>query len=232
MIDETVALPPAIRDSAPLGDPSSILVKTLGVANYRATLLQMRRVTDARDASSPDEIWLLEHPPVYTLGQAGRIEHLLDPNTSIDVEHVERGGQITYHGPGQVVAYTLIDLRRRGIKVREFVELLEAALIDTLAAYNVKGQRRKGAPGIYVDLTGVLAKIAALGLKVKNGCTFHGVALNVAMDLTPFTKIDPCGYAGLRTVDLSTLGVSSSIDDVADTLGRALADRIERKDAS
>jgi lipoyl(octanoyl) transferase len=232
MNDALLAAHPAIRDIKPSDHLPAILQKTLGVVPYRATLERMRRVTDERDASSPDEIWVLQHPAVYTLGLAGRIEHLLDRSTSIAVEHVERGGQITYHGPGQVVGYTLIDLRRRGIKVREFVTLLEAALIDTLAAYNVRGQRRAGAPGIYVDVDGVLAKVAALGLKVKNGSTFHGVALNVAMDLSPFEKIDPCGYPGLRTVDLATLGVRADINDVGNQLSRALVDRIERKEGS
>lgn len=211
-------------------DALPIEIRMLGLRAYREVLEAMRSYTANRNGASPDQIWLLEHPAVFTLGQAGKLEHLLDRGTTIPVEHVERGGQITFHGPGQIVAYTLIDLKRRGIKVREFVTRLEAALIDTLAAYNVKGQRRAGAPGIYVNLAGDIVKIAALGLKVKNGCTFHGVALNVAMDLSPFHLINPCGYAGLQTIDMATLGIHPSVAEVARVLADALVARIESRD--
>ena len=208
------------------------LIKHLGLVPYGPTLEAMRDFAERRDQRSPDQIWLLEHEPVFTLGQAGKAEHLLDPDTGIAVVRVERGGQITYHGPGQLVAYTLIDLRRAGIKVREFVRLLEGAVIDTLASYNVAAFRKPGAPGIYVDLEGALAKIAALGLKVKNGSTFHGLALNVAMDLAPFRAINPCGYEGLLTIDMASLGVNARIAEVAERLSGRLLARIKEKDWS
>jgi lipoyl(octanoyl) transferase len=202
------------------------------LVRYEPTLLAMREVAEHRDALTPDQIWLLEHEPVYTLGQAGKIEHLLDQDTQIPVLRVERGGQITYHGPGQLIAYTLVDLKRRGIKVREFVRLLEGAVIDTLQSYNVAALRKAGAPGIYVERHGTLAKIAALGLKVRNGSTFHGLALNVDMDLRPFKAINPCGYAGLETLDMASLGVTASVAEVAQHLSYALVTRIEQKDWS
>jgi lipoyl(octanoyl) transferase len=226
--------------AASLGAPATLLsgvlespdVVRLGRIDYQDALARMRQFTDRRDALTHDQIWLLEHPPIYTLGQAGRSEHLLDPNTKIPVVRVERGGQITYHGPGQVVAYLLIDLRRRDIKVREFVQLLEGALIDTLATYNIAATRKSGAPGIYVPWQGALAKIGALGLKIRNGSTFHGVALNVAMDLTPFQAINPCGYEGLVTLDMQQLGVLAEPARVAERLAQALVERINEKDWS
>jgi lipoyl(octanoyl) transferase len=199
---------------------------------YLEAVERMRAFVARRDASTADEIWLLQHPPVYTLGQAGRIEHLLEPNTAIPVQRVERGGQITFHGPGQLVAYALIDIRRRDIKVRDFVRLVEGAMIDTLKTYNVAGLRKSGAPGIYVDFEGALAKIGALGLKIRNGSTFHGLALNVAMDLAPFKAINPCGYEGLVTVDLKSLGVVAEVDAVGELLAAALVRRIQGKDWS
>jgi lipoyl(octanoyl) transferase len=199
---------------------------------YLDALQRMRAFVARREPSTADEIWLLEHPPVYTLGQAGRIEHLLKTDTNIPVERVERGGQITYHGPGQLVAYPLIDLRRRDIKVRDFVRLVEGAMIDTLKTYNVAGLRKPGAPGIYVDFQGELAKIGALGLKIRNGSTFHGLALNVAMDLSPFKAINPCGYEGLVTVDLKSLEVDAEVAAVGERLADALVQRIQRKDWS
>jgi len=217
-----------------------LIIRRLGRADYLPTLEAMRAVTLARGLESPDELWLVEHPPVYTLGLAGKREHLLR-DTDIPVVQTDRGGQVTYHGPGQVVIYLLIDLRRRDLKVRELVHAIEAAVIDTLAAYNLVGERKAGAPGIYIAGPSDLAKIAALGLKIKNGCSYHGVSLNVNMDLTPFSWINPCGYAGLRTIDLATLGVLAQFDAVAARLSAALIQRIsapespktqEAKDAS
>lgn len=157
----------------------------------------MREFTDGRDATTVDELWFLQHPPVFTQGQAGKSEHLLAPG-DIPVVQVDRGGQVTYHGPGQWVAYLLLDLRRRGLGVRALVDLIEAAVIETLAHYGVAGAADPAAPGVYVDG----AKIAALGLRIRRGCSYHGVALNVDMDLEPFERINPCGYAGLRVTSL------------------------------
>ena len=218
--------------------PTGPLLKTLGRVGYTAAFDAMRAFTEARDAETPDEIWLCEHSPVYTQGLAGKAEHLLDAR-GIPVVASDRGGQVTYHGPGQVVAYPLIDLRRLGIYVKEYVYRIEQALLKTLEQFGVTGHRVAGAPGIYVRLadpfghaalTGPradpfegLGKIAALGIKVSRHCTYHGAALNVAMDLQPFAGINPCGYAGLQTVDLSTIGVVARWDEVAETLGRKLA---------
>ena len=189
------------------------LVRDLGMVPYVPTWEAMQAYTAARDATSSDELWCLEHPPVYTLGQAGKPEHLLR-TTDIPLVKIDRGGQITYHGPGQVVVYLLIDLRRRGLKVREMVQLMEQAIIDCLADYGVHAERQAGAPGVYVDG----AKIAALGLRVRNGCTYHGLSLNVDMDLTPFTWINPCGYSGLKTIQLKDFGVSAGVGEVGDAL--------------
>jgi len=173
----------------------------------------MRAFTDARDADTPDELWMLQHDPVFTLGQAGRMEHVLAPG-GIPVIAVERGGQVTYHGPGQIVGYPLLDLRRLGIGIRELVNRIEQAMIDTLATWNIEAARREGAPGVYV----AGAKIGALGLRVRRGCTFHGLAFNVAMDLEPFRRINPCGYAGLAVTQVCDLGGPGSIDVVETTL--------------
>jgi lipoyl(octanoyl) transferase len=173
----------------------------------------MQRFTAERGDTTPDELWLLEHPPVYTLGLAARREHLREPN-EVPVVQVDRGGQVTYHGPGQAVIYTLLDLRRRHIGVRDLVRRLEGAVIDLLDRYGVMGVRREGAPGIYVDE----AKIAALGLRVRNGCCYHGLALNVDMDLSPFRGIDPCGYAGLPVTQLRDLGVTLPVERVGEEL--------------
>ena len=168
----------------------------------------MQRFTQARVANTPDEFWLVEHTPVFTLGQAGKPEHLLQ-TTDIPLIQSDRGGQITYHGPGQAVVYLLLDLKRRGYFVKEAVQRIEQAVINLLAKHDIQAVRKPGAPGVYVvDATGAPgAKIAALGLKVRNGCTYHGVALNVAMDLNPFALINPCGYAGLVTTDMASCGV-------------------------
>jgi len=186
----------------------------------------MLAFTGERDESTPDEIWLLEHPPVYTLGQAGRMEHLLGP-VDIPVVRTERGGQITYHGPGQLIAYPLIDLRRRGIKVREFVRLIEDAVIEGLAAYNLAARTNPGAPGVYVLRDGQLQKVAALGLKIVNGRSLHGLSVNVAMDLSPYASIDACGYPGLKSVDMALLGAASSTDAFGAELSSILVARIE-----
>lgn len=213
-------------------------LRVLGRVDYLPTVAAMQAFTEVRGDSTPDEIWLCQHPPVYTQGLAGKAEHVLD-SRGIPVVQSNRGGQVTFHGPGQVVAYPLIDLRRLGIYVKEFVYRLEQGVIGTLADFGVTGHRVVGAPGIYVRLadpfghaalTGPrqdrfegLGKIAALGIKVSRHCSYHGVALNVAMDLTPFTHINPCGYAGLQTVDLATLGVQGAWSDVAGRLGDRLA---------
>lgn len=188
-----------------------------GLMPYEPVWAAMRRFTDQRNATTPDEIWLLQHPPVFTLGQAGKPEHLLR-DAGIPVVRIDRGGQITYHGPGQLVAYLLIDLARRKLKVRELVSLIEEAIIDCLAGYGVVAQRKAGAPGVYV----AAAKIAALGLRVRNGCSYHGLSLNVAMDLTPFSAINPCGYEGLEVVQLADLGISDSVEQVGENLLRVL----------
>jgi lipoyl(octanoyl) transferase len=197
------------------------------VESYQLTFDAMRAFTDARDAQTPDEFWIVEHPPVFTLGLGADQSHVLAAH-DIPVVQTDRGGEVTYHGPGQVVIYLMMDLRRSHPKARlfarEFVHKIEQAVIDTLAAYNLAGERKAGAPGIYVsDGQYKGAKIAALGLKVRgNGCTYHGVSLNVAMDLTPFSWINPCGYAGLATVDMKTLGVSVPLADVQATLAQHL----------
>lgn len=190
-------------------DPSGLLIKRLGIVEYAAAYEAMRAFTAERDAGTPDEIWLLQHPPVYTLGQAGKPEHLLQ-ETGIPLARTDRGGQITYHGPGQLVAYVLIDLARRRLKVRELVALLEQAIIDCVAAYDIRAARLPGAPGVYVGE----AKIAALGLRVRRGCSYHGLSLNVDMDLAPFAWINPCGYEGLKTVQLADYGVAQGVDAV------------------
>lgn len=202
-----------------------LLIVRRGTEPYEQTFADMRAFTDARSADTPDQLWLVEHPPVYTLGLGADPAHVLDAH-GIPVVQTDRGGEVTYHGPGQAVIYLLFDLRREGRKLlpREFVHGIEQAVIDTLAAYNLRGERKAGAPGIYVaegELRG--AKIAALGLKIRgSGCTYHGVSLNVAMDLQPFSWINPCGYAGMATVDMKTLGVTASLADVQQTLAHHL----------
>lgn len=180
--------------SLPLG------FRELGQVDYQPTWHAMQRFTDTRGADTPDEIWLLEHAPVFTQGQAGKAEHVLFPG-DIPVVQVDRGGQVTYHGPGQLVAYLLLDVRRSGIGVRELVSRIERSLIDTLASYGVTANAKPDAPGVYVDG----AKIASLGLRIRNGRSFHGLALNVDMDLQPFQRINPCGYAGMAMTQLADL---------------------------
>ena len=188
---------------------------------YAPTWRAMQDFTAQRTPDTPDEFWLLEHPPVYTQGQAGKAEHLI-AETAIPVVPIDRGGQITYHGPGQVVAYVLVDLRRRGYGIRELVTRMEQAVIDVLAAHGVAAARLAGAPGVYVDG----AKIAALGLRVKHGCTYHGLALNVDMDLVPFAAINPCGYEGMRVTQCRDLGITLPLPQAGQALVQALMDTI------
>lgn len=196
-----------------------LCVRRLGLVEYLPTYAAMREFNAARTQDSADELWLLEHPSVYTLGQAGRREHLLRAN-DIPLVQSDRGGQITYHGPGQLVVYTLLDLRRRELGVRAAVQLLEQSVIDFLAAQGIESERRKGAPGVYV----AGAKIAALGLRVRNGCSYHGLALNIDMDLAPFADINPCGYENLAVTQLRDLGIGPTCAEA----GEALAIHIER----
>jgi lipoyl(octanoyl) transferase len=194
------------------------LVRDLGRQPYEPVWRAMQRFTDARDEQTVDELWLVEHDPVFTLGQAGKPEHVLMPG-DIPVIHVDRGGQVTYHGPGQLVAYPLLDLRRLKLGVREYVNRIEQALIDTLAEWQIAAARRAGAPGVYVDG----AKIAALGIRVRRGCTFHGLAFNIAMDLEPFQRINPCGYEGLQVTSMLELVGPSSFEAVKPVLVGRLA---------
>ncbi|AVR99004.1 lipoyl(octanoyl) transferase LipB [Pseudoduganella armeniaca] len=208
--------------------PEPAVIRHLGQADYEPTFAAMRAFTDARTADTPDELWIVEHPPVFTLGLGADRGHLLAGAAQIPVVQTDRGGEVTYHGPGQVVIYLLMDLRRNKpggkLYARQFVHKIEQAIINVLAAYNLAGERVEGAPGIYIaDGPKRGAKIAALGLKVRgNGCTYHGVSLNVAMDLAPFTWINPCGYAGLETVDMRTMGVEAALADVQLALAKEL----------
>ena len=191
-----------------------MIVKRLGLVDYAPALEAMRVFTAGRGADTPDEIWLLQHPPVYTLGQAGKPEHLLQNPAAIPLMKIDRGGQITYHGPGQLVAYLLLDLPRRRLKVRELVFLMEQAIIDTLADHGIEAERKDGAPGVYVAGD----KIAALGLRVRNGCSYHGLAINVDADLAPFGWINPCGYEGLKTIRMKDFGIDAGVDAVGERL--------------
>jgi len=195
-------------------------VRRLGLAGYEPVWRDMQSFTDSRDESSGDELWLVQHPPVFTQGQAGKAEHVL-ASGDIPVIQVDRGGQVTYHGPGQIVAYPLVDIKRKGIAVREFVNQIETAIIDVLAHYGVKGERIEGAPGIYVGGD----KIASLGLRVRRGCTFHGMSFNIDMDLEPFQRINPCGYAGLQVTQLSALA-PVDFQEVEDRLIDSLAQHL------
>jgi lipoyl(octanoyl) transferase len=189
--------------------------------DYRHAWKAMKEFTAARGNNTPDEIWLLQHPPVYTQGLAGKPEHLLHEN-GIPVVRTDRGGQITYHGPGQVIGYLMLDMRRLGLGVRELVSRMEGAVIDLLREYRINSESRKEAPGVYVDG----AKVASLGLKIKKGCCYHGLALNVDMDLRPFSAINPCGYAGLRVTQLKDLGVTDGIEILSSKLARRLRMRL------
>ena len=194
------------------------LARDLGRQPYEPVWRAMQTFTDTRDADTPDELWLLEHDPVFTLGQAGKHEHVLLPG-EIPVLQVDRGGQVTYHGPGQIVAYPLLDLKRLKIGVRDYVCRIEQAVIDTLAEWNIQGARRDGAPGVYVND----AKVAALGIRIRRGCSFHGLSFNIAMDLSPYHRINPCGYAGLQVTSMLDLGGPSSLDAVKPVLLEHLA---------
>jgi lipoyl(octanoyl) transferase len=200
---------------------TGLTIRRLGRVDFDTTWRAMQDFTAARGPDTADEIWLLEHPPVFTLGLAGRREHILRAS-DIPVIATDRGGQVTYHGPGQIVAYLLLDLRRRGYGVRELVNRMEQAVIDLLADYGIEGRRRDKAPGVYVDER----KIAALGLRVKQGHTYHGLALNVDMDLTPFDYINPCGYEGLKVTQLRNLGVTQDVDTVSERILAHLKHRL------
>ena len=193
-------------------------VRNLGLVAYKPTWRAMQAFNASRTPDTEDQLWLVEHPPVFTLGLAGRREHVLDPG-KIPVVATDRGGQVTYHGPGQAIAYALLDLRRLGIGAKELVRRLEQAAIDTLSGYGVEAQRRAGMPGVYVGD----AKIAAIGLRIARGCSYHGIALNVANDLARFTRIDPCGYPGLAAVRTADLGVRDKISAVQQSLAGNLA---------
>ncbi len=200
-----------------------IHVKALGMVDYEPTWRAMQRFTAERTADTVDEIWLVQHPPTYTLGQAGKPEHLLNP-TGIPVVKIDRGGQITYHGPGQIVAYLLLDLRRWKINVRELVRLMEQAVVDLLADYGVQAEGCEDAPGVYVDN----AKIAALGLKIKNGCCYHGLAFNVDMELSPYTHINPCGYQGLKVTQCIEHGIAAQLEELQAELTQKLVHGLQR----
>ena len=227
--------------------PNPLTLRWLGRQDYLRTWEAMRAFTEQRTPDTPDALWGVEHPPVFTLGQAGKPEHLLAPH-DVPVVQTDRGGQVTYHGPGQTVVYLLLDIRRNRWMVRETVQRIEEAVIRTLARWNIAGERKPGAPGIYLAATAagvgavhpvagpsqdgvsplggqrsVGAKISALGLKVRNGCTYHGVAINVDMDLQPFDWINPCGYAGLLTADMAGLGARASVDEVAQVFAEEFA---------
>ena len=205
---------------------STLQIRRLGQVPYEPTWQAMREQTLARvgdaAATAPDELWLVAHPPVFTQGQAGKPEHLLR-DIGVPVVPIDRGGQITYHGPGQVVVYLLLDLQRRHLKVRELVQRIEQAVIDLLAEHGVMATRREGAPGVYVGE----AKVAALGLRVRNGCCYHGVSLNVDMDLSPFAAINPCGYEGLAVTQLRDLGVNLTVSEAGEALLTQLQKQLE-----
>jgi lipoyl(octanoyl) transferase len=201
-----------------------LITRYLGLVEYLPTWEAMRDFTAQRGAATPDEIWLLQHPPVYTLGQAGKPEHLVRAQTGIPLVKTDRGGQITYHGPGQIVAYLLLDVKRRGLGVKELVRRLEQAVIDLLAEYLVTGERREKAPGIYVNG----AKIAALGLKITSAGCYHGLSLNADMDLSPFAAINPCGYPGLPVTQASDEGIADGSEVLAVKLAQYLIDNLDR----
>ena len=199
-------------------------IRRLGRVEYEPTWHAMQAFTASRTADTPDELWIVEHPPVYTLGQAGKPEHVLR-DIGIPIVKIDRGGQVTYHGPGQVVIYLLLDLGRLKVKVRELVTAIEQGVIDFLASHGVTAERRAGAPGVYVGP----AKIAALGLKIKNGCSYHGLSLNVDMDLTPFAAINPCGYAGLQVVQTKDFNVPLTATEAGEQLSQFLLRQLEKQ---
>ncbi|MBE0438690.1 MAG: lipoyl(octanoyl) transferase LipB [Gammaproteobacteria bacterium] len=201
-----------------------MIVKELGLVEYQPIWSAMQSYTTQRDQNSPDQLWLVEHPPVFTQGLNGKAEHILDPNT-IPVVQTDRGGQVTYHGPGQLIAYTLFDLRRLNLGVRDMVTSLENSIIALLKQSNIDSYARKDAPGVYIDNK----KIASLGLRVKRGCCYHGISLNVAMDLTPFSYINPCGYANMEVIDLAGLGVDLTMAQIKQRFVSALQTEIQNK---
>ncbi len=202
-----------------------LLLRRLGVVDYESVFRSMKAFTDARDRDSADELWLLQHPRVFTQGQAGRAEHLLAPG-DIPVIAADRGGQVTYHGPGQWVVYLLVDLKRRGMGVRDLVDLIERSIVELLAGYGIEAAADPAAPGVYVDHR----KIASLGLRVRRGCSYHGLALNVDMDLEPFRRINPCGYQGLQVTSMAELLPDASLDleEVGERLLSVLAANLPR----
>jgi lipoyl(octanoyl) transferase len=208
--------------SQPVPFPLLPTAQFLGLAEYELIWQAMKQFTAVRNSNTRDEIWLLQHTPVYTQGLAGKPEHLLRAN-DIPVIKIDRGGQITYHGPGQIIAYLLLDLRRWKLNVRELVRLMEQAVINLLAQYGVEAHGRDDAPGVYVDD----AKIASLGLKIKNGCCYHGIAFNVDMDLAPFSFINPCGYAGLRVTQARDLGVKTPLSELEQQLAQNLVELLQ-----
>ncbi len=209
---------------------SSVLIKNLGLVDYQDAYIAMQSFTKERLPTTPDELWILQHPPVFTLGLAGNAANLHQPVKHIPLIEVDRGGEITYHGPGQIIIYLLLDLKRKKLFVKELVRAIEQSVIDTLTKYGVLAERKPGAPGIYIAKQNQTspyegAKIAALGLKITKQCSYHGLALNVAMDMRPFDAIHPCGYEGLQTIDMKTLGISENIDLVA----TCLVDHLKRQ---
>jgi lipoyl(octanoyl) transferase len=207
--------------TAPRQGPA-LRIRALGRVEYEPTWRSMQSFSARRAVETPDELWLLEHPPVYTLGVAARPVHLPRVDNGIPVIKTDRGGQVTYHGPGQVIAYALLDLRRRGLSIRPLVRMLERSVIDLLASYGIAAAGRPDAPGVYVEG----AKIAALGLRVRNGCCYHGLAFNVDMDLSPFRSIDPCGYPGLAVTQARDLGIRDSMETISDKLSHHLAQQL------
>ena len=199
-----------------------VLVSDRGHEAMTKTWAAMKELTAQRGADDPDQIWFVEHPPVFTLGLAGDMSHVLNPG-SIEIVQTDRGGQVTYHGPGQLVCYVMLDLRRRGLDIRGLVELLEGAVIDTLAEFGVDASARRDAPGVYVEGS----KIAAVGLRVSRGCSYHGVAFNIAMDLEPFSRINPCGYEGLRVTQLADVSDVETISDIRPVFENLLLKRLD-----
>jgi lipoyl(octanoyl) transferase len=214
--------PARAADRCPLPIAHSPVIKQLGLVDYLPTYEAMRRFSAERDEGSADEIWTLQHPPVFTVGLAGRAEHL-PRSGDIPIEHIDRGGQITYHGPGQAIVYLLLDLSRRDLKVRQLVQLAEQAAIDLLADFNIGAQRVVGAPGVYV----AGAKIAALGLRIRKGCCYHGISLNVDMDLAPFSAIDPCGFPGLRVTQARDLGITAGTAEIGERLAAKVIQHLQ-----
>jgi lipoyl(octanoyl) transferase len=208
-------------------DTKPVIVRDLGVEPMRSTWDRMKVFTETRGADDGDEIWFVEHPPVFTLGLAGDAAHVLDAG-NIEVIQTDRGGQVTYHGPGQLVCYVLLDLKKRGLDVRGLVELLESAVIDTAAEYGIEAYPRRDAPGVYVDGK----KLAAIGLRVRRGCSYHGLAFNIAMDLSPYSRINPCGYADLEVTQLADLAGVGSIAQVRPTFERALLNLLQEERGS